>query len=301
MWVEKYSRTDSPVVVFYCSRFWRVLPIFWLTNLLSAVVQRAIDPRFLGTGVPGWGWLPALASNILVFGYADLPHTQGALHAAWSLDVEMQFYLAFPVAFFLIARPRASRAWQSALVAACCVGLILFLVQSGPIARNLGYYGIFFLIGFACAHRNLAPSATLAAALAGAGSVVIALCWFNPAWRFLLENAMHGATAGDIHHKRIAQALLALASAPLALFTVRNPSDAFDRRVGELTYVVYLVQWPIMTLHAYFFVHLPPLERLPSIIVAWCVVGAASWAIFRYFDQPIERRRKRWVAAHSAA
>ena len=41
---------------------------------------------------------------------------------------------------------------------------------------------------------------------------------------------------------------------------------------------------------------MPPLQRIPSILVAWAAVAAATWMVFAYVDQPIERWRRRWVA-----
>jgi peptidoglycan/LPS O-acetylase OafA/YrhL len=296
MWVRKYSRTRTPVRVFLASRALRILPVFWLANILSTAVQVAIDPTFLKPAAGEWSQSTAWASNVLLFGYAVLPHTQGAMHAAWSLDVEMQFYLVVPLVAFLLSRPGHGLAWRRVLVALCLVGFAFFFANTAPLSRNVGYYGLFFLIGIMSASGGRPPDRKVVWLSVGLFLVAAAACWVNPEWRHLAENSKHGASIADLHQKRVFQALLALASAPIALATVRLPSGESDRSLGEITYIVYLAQWPVMTLHSVFFGEVPPLARIPSILGAWCIVGVLSVAIFRYYDQPLERIRKSWVA-----
>jgi peptidoglycan/LPS O-acetylase OafA/YrhL len=297
MWEEKYARTSAPALVFYASRLWRILPVFWLVNLASiwALAERW-DPIFNGDKSRHWGWPAALAANVLLLGYANLPYYQGALRPAWSLDVEFQFYLVFPLLLYLCTRGPGARAWRVLLVGAALAGLVAFLwpTRVGPL--HLADYTAFFLIGAAAARTHWKPGTGVAAASLWAVAGCVALCWCFPGWRLLFQNDKHGATELFTHYKRIAEVVLALVSAPLAIATVHNPSGATDRKLGELTFILYLVHWPIMMVHAHFFEEVPPLQRIPSIVVAWAAVAAATWMVFAYVDQPIERWRRRWVA-----
>ena len=301
MWENKYSRTDNPAVVFFISRLVRLLPVFLLANVVAAIVQRLVDPNFLGPNAQAWNWVPSLASNLLILGYSSLPHSQGALNVAWSLDVEMQFYIAFPVFVALLSRGRSAAFWTAFLGAACVAGLSIFLVQLYPSPRNLGCCGLYFFLGLMAARANWRPSEGTVSVVACAAVAFVAICWFVPEWRFLFENEKHGATALDYHHKRIAQAALAVFTAPVALFSVTQPSGARDRALGEFTYVMYLLHWPVIVLHSHYFAGLAPLTRVPSLLVAWLAIGALSLVVFRYLDQPIERVRKRWVSSRRAA
>jgi peptidoglycan/LPS O-acetylase OafA/YrhL len=298
MWTQKYSRARRPYLVFICSRIVRILPIFWLANLICALVIVWTDAQFPG---PVWGWIPAAASNVLLLGYANLPFAQGGLRVAWTLDVEMQFYIFFPFLLYLCTRRPGGMLWGLLITVLSVAGLVLFMTPAGIGARHLGCYGLFFLIGAAAAQREWKPEGRWAARTLLLMAAVVIVCWNIPHLRHLVQNAKHGATDTDIHFKRITQAVLAVVTAPAALFSVRNSSDARDRALGEFTYVLYLVHWPIMMLHSYYFVHLAPLQRLPSILGAWVVVAAASLAVYRYIDQPIERMRKRWVASQVGA
>jgi peptidoglycan/LPS O-acetylase OafA/YrhL len=299
MWTEKYSKTDAPFLVFLSSRFLRILPIFWLANLLSAVAQHIADPNFLNPKASGWAAIPAIASNILIFGNANLPRSQRALDPAWSLDIEMQFYVIFPLIIYLFSRRDFARFWEMLFVPVCIGGLVWYLTRPVPAVRDLSCYGLFFLIGVIAARNDWAPSVTLASASLGVVVAFFLLCAALPGMRFLIENGKHGATSGDFSVKLAVQAVLALLSAPFALSTVRSRSGTIDRALSELTYVVYLMQWPIMSLHGHWFGQLPPFERLPSIVVAWIAVLALSWWIYRFVDRPLEEHRKRWVASHA--
>ncbi len=301
MWEEKYSKTAAPVATFYFSRVLRLLPVFWLANLLSALVQVSLDPQFLDPrGWSGAGLWQALGSNFFILGYATVPHAAGALHAAWSLDIEMQFYVIAPLVFFLLSRPRAGTVWTFILLAGCVAGFGLFLAKPGPVYRQLGCYALLFFVGLIAARQAWRPSARWAYAAAGIGVLLVLICLLVPTWRPLVENAKHGATGLNEYHKRIFQAMLALAAAPFALFSVGQPSSKADRLLSELTYIVYLVQWPVMTAHGFLFGQLAPMERLPSVIGAWVLVGGISWLVFRYVDRPVEAWRKRYVQSRLA-
>ncbi len=300
MWKDKYSRTDAPGRVFIASRLLHLLPVFLLANLITALVAVHTDPVFLNPSAEKWGVLPAIASNLLILGYSSLPHSQGALHVAWSLDVELQFYAVLPLASLLLASDRMRIFWTVFLGAVCCIGLSIFIMDAAPGPRNLGCCGIYFLAGVLAERRRWRPSRATVSFVGATAIAFVAVCWLVPGWEYLFENLKHGSTAVDFHHRQIAQALLALYTAPVAIESVHRASDTRDRALGEFTYVMYLMHWPVILVHSYYFALRPPLSRLPSLAGAWLVIAALSWAVYQFYDQPIERARKRWVASRMA-
>jgi len=302
MWTAKYARAAQPLQLFYGSRLLRILPLFWLINVgASFVLAAGLEARILEAPVPSWGGLHRVATNIFLLGYSYLPHRQAALRVAWSLDVELQFYLAFPFLLRLCTAKRTGPYCLAAVAAVCAAGLGIFLVPANEPPGNLTFFGIFFLAGAVAAHRDWQPDGRLAALSALATMGVLAACWCTPGGRLLFENAKHGGTATFTHLERSAQVALAVLSIPFALFTVRQPSDRRDRLLGELSFTVYLVHWPVMMVHSHYYEDVPPLQRVPSLAVAWAVIALLSWLVLRFFDQPLERRRRRWVAAHLPA
>jgi peptidoglycan/LPS O-acetylase OafA/YrhL len=296
MWDEKYSKANAPIRIFLASRLMRLLPVFWLANIAATVGRIVIDPSFLSTPVHGWEWLQVMVANGAILGYSGILHSMGALNVAWSLDVELQFYLVFPFLIALLIRGRPAGFWTLFVAAICVLGLVRFLLPVDWEPRDLSDCGLYFLLGVMAARFDWKPSNLTATVLLWAAASAVAVCWFVPEWRCLLENEKHGATAIDYHHKHIAQAILALVTTPIAIFTVNRKSGSFDRSLGEFTYVVYLIHWPIMDLHAHYFADQSPLRRVPSLLAAWAAVAILSLLVFRYLDQPIERVRKRWVA-----
>jgi peptidoglycan/LPS O-acetylase OafA/YrhL len=70
--------------------------------------------------------------------------------------------------------------------------------------------------------------------------------------------------------------------------------NASDRKIGELSYPVYICHWPIMLVFdslGYFGASGPirQLIMLPTVI-------AIAYCIYRFFEEPIERARQRLIA-----
>jgi peptidoglycan/LPS O-acetylase OafA/YrhL len=72
------------------SRAWRLLPVFWLTGALAIGVA-----VYLRSSVPVTPHV--IVSDVAILGYASLRGYSSSLPAAWSLDLEIQFYLLAPL------------------------------------------------------------------------------------------------------------------------------------------------------------------------------------------------------------
>ncbi|HEY7436044.1 MAG TPA: acyltransferase [Methylomirabilota bacterium] len=112
---------------FFARRFWRLYPPY----LASLVVALALW-WLAGSPIP---WLAVTTQALLVHAF----HTatfDGVNPPAWTLAVEAQLYLAYPVVFWFVARLGALRALAAVLGVTMAYRMVLGLAQ--PLPAELG-------------------------------------------------------------------------------------------------------------------------------------------------------------------
>lgn len=279
MWVNKYRHTRSPYWTYIVSRFWRLIPLLLLVSLLMLVARAGLgqlpgdlvqsDPRHLAV------------SSLLLLGYAQLP--VGLVGPAWSLDIEMQFYLIAP----LIAAITATR-WFRPFVVLTLAGSLFWALAGLPL--SLGNYLAFFVIGVAAARFTWRPSARIAWVSAlTTGGLVLALI-LSP-WRDLVLGGAHRGPL-FVYNEHLC-ALLTVLTVPFAIHTVTRASDPTDRMMADLSYAIYLVH--AIAVLWFYQVSGPFTQRLQVAAISFAVVPIVSWLIWRYFDKPVNRARNAWV------
>jgi len=114
LWEKAVKQADrqqcSATWVYWRERFWRLMPPYWITLALTALLMPILpDHYFLQDPLDFSAWL----QNITVFPLAYYPLTGidriTLIPPAWSLAVEFHFYLLVP---FLL---RLSKMWLNAL------------------------------------------------------------------------------------------------------------------------------------------------------------------------------------------
>jgi peptidoglycan/LPS O-acetylase OafA/YrhL len=220
-----------------------------------------------------------------------------ALHT-WSLSVEEQFYVFFPLFLFAVGG-LSLKAKKQAILAALVglFGLGVWWVHRSP---TDAFYLVQFrawelLIGSALA-VGLVPKmtnklATEAIAVSGLAAILVAIFFYDEATLFPGLNAAlpcFGSAAliyaGGCHQGYVAK-----------LFSL-EPA----RRIGQISYSMYLWHWPMIVFYAYLF-PFRNIEKL-GLLLAIFVVAYLSW---RYVEQPfrahgVEHNRKRtftWAAS----
>jgi peptidoglycan/LPS O-acetylase OafA/YrhL len=270
MWTERYAFCPHPYLTFLISRLWRLMPVMLVVSVMAGAVQWLVADADLPAG-SGDDPLHVMASHLFLIGYSSLQSPR-LVEPAWSLDLEMQFYLVAPL--LVLALTRLGRVGFATL----CVALILFDRLAGtPAALHaLGWFAIGMLAS-ACSWR---PARRLVLASTFA---TIGLLFVSALGPILTDPSWYDANTRLIW-------ILPLLAAPVALHTCFVEENRRDRLYGNLSYVLYLVHWPLM-IWAQYALSGHPLARLATVVLV-ILLGLAIW---HGVDRPMQRLRARWV------
>ena len=284
---------------FYERRVRRIFPA--LAVVLAATYAAGLflllpsEMATLGTHVAAGG---GFVANLLLWsesGYFDAAAASKPLLHLWSLGVEEQFYIAWPLVLWLLRRrPRA--------LAAACFAFPLASFAWGCLEIHGDRVGAFY-----------SPLARIWEILAG-GS----LAWIvanRPAW---LEGrgglASTGAlvcfvvAAGCIDEGRVfpgawalapvACAWLCIAAGPAAWLNARVLAHPAMVAVGLVSYPLYLWHWPLLT---YARLAQEGAASAESRVAAIAAAFVLAWATWRFVEAPLRfgarGRMKAWLLA----
>jgi peptidoglycan/LPS O-acetylase OafA/YrhL len=266
---------------FYARRARRLLPAAWVmlavTTLLAAwllTATRYVEYRAQLTGAS------VFAANIVSWqqtGYFATDAAFSPLLHMWSLAVEEQYYLLMPLALWLL--PRRWRLAGVALGTAASLALCLYLVERRPSvaffflptrAWELGIGSVGALVAGDPRVRRWAGGLLVPALGLVLAVPLLPLAGPHPGWNAL---AVCLGTLG----------VLLAGSAALA----RNAAVRGLARVGDLSYSLYLVHWPLLSLARV--AHLT--KALPPAVAAGLVLASLllAWAMFRFVEEPCRR------------
>ena len=260
---------------FYFRRTLRIFPPFYA--YLAALAIALSAGWIFRSDEPGFRWWPAVlyVSNIFQTHWGPLKHT-------WSLSVEEQFYLVWPLTVLVLGR---SKAWRSAvfvLVTAPLVRMLAFRLTGSPHVS-----GVYTFDGLA------------------AGAV---LAFTDPVWRTserwgrwlahtfarsgavlalvgaLVIRASTTFATNDLIDQFAWQSVDALAMAFLVMSCVRFPDVGIARllntrvlrAIGIASYSIYLVQQP-------FLLTAGPVDTLAAALTA---IGVAATASYFLVERP---------------
>ncbi len=296
---------------FYARRARRILPAATLVTLVT-VVASLVTLSLLRTQtvLVDALWATGFAANVRLALTGTDYFAQGQppspLRHYWSLAVEEQFYLLWPLlllACVLVVRRRGGGSVDGpalrrvaggllAVVVVASLGWSLWATYDSP---TTAYYSAFtraheLAIGAACAllPRTLALTrrarellATLGLVVIGATAVLYTLQTSFPGYAALVPVLATAAlvVAGEGAGDRPALVSRVLGSRPLVT-------------VGDLSYSLYLWHWPVIVLVRS---NLGP-ERFGSVpvrLLTLAVVVALSWATYRFVETPF-RTGKPW-------
>lgn len=181
---EEQRNGSISIRSFYVRRFFRIIPVFYLLLFVVSVLNLL---RVISSGLS-----PTLAAALFLRN-TRLSHPEWFTGHAWSLAVEEQFYLCFPL-FLLLTKPHHRRRWMG-------FTLVLVLLWSF-LAQYAGLKGFFLdgtILGFSCINVGVLlalfePEARkLAASLHPVAALLAGVFVFYPPFRTVpLGTAIYG-------------------------------------------------------------------------------------------------------------
>jgi peptidoglycan/LPS O-acetylase OafA/YrhL len=301
---------------FYMRRTLRIFPLYYAVLLIIFLVLPLI-PAFQGSELSdmqahqSWAWLYAVNIYLAIHDGWVLSY----IEHFWSLAVEEQFYLIWPLAVWLLAaKPRTFLTFAFIVAAASFVGRIAAeLAGAGPVVLEVltpfqldalaigGFFAVYLRQpgGEGGARRLVVPLA-----LAGLALLAIQYGLRHSASRNnLLESLRHGA-----FHLMLAalllQGLLGPASSGWSRF-LRSRPMAF---LGKYSYGLYVYHH---FLSYYFSTHHTALTLAARLgcstmtaLVLQAVVGIAisiglAWLSYEFFEKHFLRLKRYWPSSHA--
>ncbi|HEY2419637.1 MAG TPA: acyltransferase family protein [Steroidobacteraceae bacterium] len=280
------------IAYFYERRIRRIFPALFAV-LIATVVLGALllFPSDLKRYAQSLQATVLFGSNFLfrnLAGYWDVVSERKPLLHTWSLAVEEQFYVLFPLTLYLLTK--AGRRVEIGAIAAILVASLaanIWAVRATPVSDFflLPYRAWELMLGSLLAIVRLpAPGNRLlreAAMLAGLALIAIAVFAYSADTPFPGEAAIVPC---------LGAALLIYAGGgdSLVASVLRwRPMIA----VGLISYSLYLWHWPLLVFAKYaLFRELTPLETVVLIALAFLCAGL-SW---RFVEQPFRGRHERF-------
>ena len=280
--VRELEQQRFSLLAFYGRRIRRIFPALiavlfavlmlgWLWMLPAAYAQLSADV-FASA---------AFFSNIALMlqsGYFDLESGKKPLLHLWSLGIEEQFYLFWPLILMLVARMRLPFLAVASVIGIASFALNVALIGSDPVAT--------FYLPFTRAWELLAGAAL------ACGRSHISQASTTSNWRAAIGLLLVAAAAAGLDSRSafpgwwavfpVAGGVLLL-SAPAAWGCRHLLAGASFVRIGLISYPLYLWHWPLLVFFG--IIKFAPLTLLDRGLVVG-LSFALAWLTYRFIEIP---------------
>jgi peptidoglycan/LPS O-acetylase OafA/YrhL len=290
--IKEIRRGDFSLTTFYERRIRRILPAFLVVVLFSAVLAYLLllprDFESFGKSLAAAG---LSLSNILFWkesGYFDSSAELKPLLHTWSLGVEEQFYLFFPLLLLLISRFFKQR-WVGWILAIAAVSFLLSIwgVRYQPSAAfywlptrawELALGGLLAMGAIPLIQQRHWRELE---GLLGLGLIAWGMFVLSPESAFPGANALFPCVgAAMVIHAGSGGSTMAgylLSWRPLVL-------------IGLISYSLYLWHWPLLVFAKYYLVRPLSVLETAGVIMVALIAATLSW---HFVERPFRKHKAR--------
>jgi len=289
---ETVASRGLSLVEFYDRRVRRIFPAVFVVYAFclgaSALTLFPTQARAVGADVRA---SLAFVSNVTFYrlaGYFDQTSQNSLLLHTWSLSVEEQFYIFFPVTLFVLGKVsrRVRLLVLTALLLASLAGAVWMVRVEPPRAFYLVHYRAWELLLGALLAQGALPAIRRRATAEALGAIGVA-CVLASVFKIRQDTPFPGLAA-----------LPPTVGALLILYSGQNSETVAARClgatplrwVGLVSYSLYLWHWPLIALFRLKTGALTNAHRLAIIVLS---AGAAA-ASYRWVESPIRRKPHRF-------
>jgi peptidoglycan/LPS O-acetylase OafA/YrhL len=278
------------IATFYERRIRRIMPalltVLAATFTLGYMVSMPGDLADIGRSAVATTLFYSNFHFWLTSGYFEAPHSAMPLLHTWSLAVEEQFYILFPL--LLLAIARYARGWFLTVLIPLALGslaLSIAAVHYG-VAGGFAASGAFYLLptrawelllgallAIGATRPLISPRLNDGAAAIGALLIIVPIFTFTAQTPFPGINALYPCIG----------AALLLYSAPNGMYANRILSYPAMVFTGKISYSLYLWHWPLIVFATY--ANGGALSAWQTILIIAATVGLSVFT-WRFVEQP---------------
>ena len=300
---EIERRGSLSLARFYGRRITRLLPAATAVVVATAVATVVVVPRFVWSqfgrdtayaGTYSLNWMLA-ARSVDYLAEDTLP---SAVQHYWSLAVEEQFYLVWPVLLLGLVALARRRSWPLTRVLPVAAGVVVlvsfgYAVAEVAVGRPSAYFtsttrlwelavGAVVALTLPWVKSRLSPTHRTVLLVVGFGALLVSVAALTgsdwPAWPALVPVLGAGA-------------VIVGGSGPTRLGTSRVLALPVLVWVGGLSYAIYLWHWPLITLARYRWDEF----SLPQVALLAAATFGLAWGTQLLLENPI--RYSGWFKA----